>query len=109
MSTASACRSCPARTWPSSRPPASPRSSDPAPASARSRATSASTRAGAHRAPGVADLAELLRGAVAGERLPLARLLTAIENNAPGLRELLPSLFAVGRGAHLVGITGPPG
>jgi LAO/AO transport system kinase len=57
----------------------------------------------------VADLAELLRGAVAGERLPLARLLTAIENDAPGLRELLPSLFAAGRGAHLVGITGPPG
>jgi LAO/AO transport system kinase len=57
----------------------------------------------------VADLAELLRGAVAGERLPLARLLTAIENDAPGLRELLPRLFAAGRGVHLVGITGPPG
>jgi LAO/AO transport system kinase len=57
----------------------------------------------------VADLAELLRGAVAGERLPLARLLTAIENDSPGVRELLPSLFAAGRGAHLVGITGPPG
>jgi len=57
----------------------------------------------------MADLAELLRGAVAGERLPLARLLTAIENDAPGIRELLPGLFAAGRGAHLVGITGPPG
>jgi len=57
----------------------------------------------------VADLSELLRGAVAGERLPLARLLTAIENDMPGLRELLPELFAAGRGGHLVGITGPPG
>ena len=57
----------------------------------------------------MADLPELLGGAAAGERLALARLLTAIENDAPGLRDLLPSLFAAGRGAHLVGITGPPG
>ena len=57
----------------------------------------------------MADLPDLLRGAAAGERLALARLLTAIENDAPGLRDLLPSLFAAGRGAQLVGITGPPG
>ena len=57
----------------------------------------------------MADLPELLRGAAAGERLPLARLLTAIENDAPGLRDLLPALFAAGKGGHLVGITGPPG
>ncbi|MEO8639093.1 MAG: methylmalonyl Co-A mutase-associated GTPase MeaB [Chloroflexota bacterium] len=57
----------------------------------------------------MADLAGLLRGAVAGERLALARLLTAIENDAPGLRGLLPELFAAGRGGHMVGITGPPG
>ena len=57
----------------------------------------------------MADLAELMRGAVAGERGPLARLLTAIENDAPGMRDLLPDLFRAGRGAHLVGITGPPG
>ena len=57
----------------------------------------------------MADLAELLRGAVAGERRPLARLLTAIENDAPGLRQVLPALFAAGHGAHLVGVTGPPG
>jgi LAO/AO transport system kinase len=57
----------------------------------------------------VADLAELLRGAAAGERLPLARLLTAIENDAAGLRDVLPALFAAGHGAHLVGVTGPPG
>jgi GTPase len=57
----------------------------------------------------VGDLGELLRGTAAGERLPLARLLTAIENDAPGLRELLPQLFTAGQGGHLVGITGPPG
>ena len=57
----------------------------------------------------MANLPELLRGAAAGERLGLARLLTAIENDAPGLREVLPALFAAGHGAHLVGITGPPG
>jgi GTPase len=57
----------------------------------------------------VAGLSELLRGAVAGERLALARLLTAIENDAPGLRDLLPELFSAGRGGQLVGITGPPG
>ena len=57
----------------------------------------------------MADLSELLRGAAAGERLPLARLLTAIENDVPGLRQILPSLFTAGKGAHLVGITGPPG
>ena len=52
------------------------------------------------------DLVSQLAG---GERRPLARLLTAIENDAPGVREILPVLFAAGRGAHLVGITGPPG
>jgi LAO/AO transport system kinase len=57
----------------------------------------------------VADLSGLLHGAAAGERLPLARLLTAIENDVPGLRDLLPELFAAGQGGHLVGITGPPG
>jgi LAO/AO transport system kinase len=57
----------------------------------------------------VADLSALLRGAAAGERRDLARLLTAIENDAAGVRELLPALFSAGRGAHLVGITGPPG
>lgn len=57
----------------------------------------------------MADLAGLMRGAVAGERGPLARMLTAIENDAPGMRELLPDLLRAGRGAHLVGITGPPG
>jgi LAO/AO transport system kinase len=44
-----------------------------------------------------------------GGRRPLARLLTRIENGDPSVRPLLPELFASGRGAHVVGITGPPG
>jgi LAO/AO transport system kinase len=44
-----------------------------------------------------------------GERRPLARLLTRIENGDSSVRPLLPELFAAGRGAHVVGITGPPG
>ncbi len=55
------------------------------------------------------DFAALLDRATSGDRRSLARLLSAIENEAPGLRPLLPGLFAAGRGAHLVGITGPPG
>lgn len=45
----------------------------------------------------------------AGGRRPLARLLTRIENGDPSVRPLLPELFAAGHGAHVVGITGPPG
>jgi LAO/AO transport system kinase len=44
-----------------------------------------------------------------GGRRPLARLLTRIENGDPSVRALLPELFGAGHGAHLVGITGPPG
>ena len=55
------------------------------------------------------DAAELLREVASGRRRPLARLLTRIENGDPALRPLLPDLFAAGRGAHLVGVTGPPG
>ena len=44
-----------------------------------------------------------------GARRPLARLLTRIENGDASLRPELPALFAAGRGAHLVGMTGPPG
>ena len=46
---------------------------------------------------------------LSGERRPLARLLTRIENGDPSVRPLLPELFAAGKRAHVVGITGPPG
>jgi LAO/AO transport system kinase len=60
--------------------------------------------------PSPADRAhELVVGARAGDRRSLARLLTAVENRTalaePALRELYP----LAGGAHVVGITGPPG
>jgi LAO/AO transport system kinase len=57
----------------------------------------------------VADGPALLTAAVGGDRRALARLLTGIENGDPAVRALLPEIFAGTRGAHLVGITGPPG
>ena len=57
----------------------------------------------------MADGPALLTAAVGGDRRALARLLTGIENEDPHVRELLPPIFAASRGAHLVGITGPPG
>ncbi|HEX5039322.1 MAG TPA: methylmalonyl Co-A mutase-associated GTPase MeaB [Candidatus Limnocylindria bacterium] len=44
-----------------------------------------------------------------GGRRPLARLLTRIEDGDPSVRGQLQALFAAGKGAHIVGITGPPG
>jgi LAO/AO transport system kinase len=44
-----------------------------------------------------------------GGRRPLARLLTQIENRDPAVRKALPRLSAAGHGAHVVGMTGPPG
>jgi LAO/AO transport system kinase len=52
------------------------------------------------------DLAESI---LAGERLPLARLLTQVENDTPAGREGLDALFAYTGKAHLVGVTGAPG
>ena len=60
-------------------------------------------------ADAAARAAGLAEAAAAGDRLALARLLTAVENRSlvaeAALRELYPR---AGR-AHLVGITGPPG
>ena len=53
--------------------------------------------------------AELSDAAVAGERLALARLLTAVENRTPVAEAALRRLYPMAGHAHLVGITGPPG
>ena len=53
--------------------------------------------------------ADLLHGAVEGNRRALARLLTRLEGDDPEVRGLLPTLFAASRSAHVVGVTGPPG
>jgi LAO/AO transport system kinase len=61
----------------------------------------------------VADAAargvELASAAVAGDRLALARLLTAVENRTPVAEAAMRRLYPTAGRAHLVGITGPPG
>jgi LAO/AO transport system kinase len=51
----------------------------------------------------------LCDAAVAGDRLALARLLTAVENRTPVAEAALRRLYSAAGRAHLVGITGPPG
>ncbi len=57
----------------------------------------------AERAAALADAAR------AGDRRALARLLTAVENHTAVAEQALRRLYPLAGGAHLVGITGPPG
>ncbi|HTK43912.1 MAG TPA: methylmalonyl Co-A mutase-associated GTPase MeaB [Patescibacteria group bacterium] len=52
---------------------------------------------------------ELVDAALAGDRLALARILTAVENRTPVAESALRRLYPMAGRAHLVGITGPPG
>ena len=56
-----------------------------------------------------ARAATLADAAIAGDRLALARILTAVENRTPVAEAALRLLYPRGGKAHLVGITGPPG
>ncbi len=51
----------------------------------------------------------LAEEARAGSRRALARLLTAIESRTPVAEEALRALYPAAGGAHVIGITGPPG
>jgi LAO/AO transport system kinase len=51
----------------------------------------------------------LVEAAVEGDRLALARILTAVENRTPVAEAALRRLYPIAGKAHLVGITGPPG
>src|SRR4029079_9367819 len=53
--------------------------------------------------------AVLCDAAIAGDRLALARLLTAVENRTAVAEAALRRLYGLAGRAHLVGITGPPG
>jgi LAO/AO transport system kinase len=53
--------------------------------------------------------AALADAAVGGDRLALARLLTAVENRTSVAEAALRQLYPAAGRAHLVGITGPPG
>jgi LAO/AO transport system kinase len=52
---------------------------------------------------------DLCDAALAGDRLALARLLTAVENRTPVAESAMRRLYPLGGRAHVVGITGPPG
>jgi LAO/AO transport system kinase len=56
-----------------------------------------------------ARASELTSAALDGDRLALARLLTAVENRTPVAEAALRGLYSKAGRAHLVGITGPPG
>jgi len=51
----------------------------------------------------------LVDAALAGDRLALSRVLTAVENRTPVAEVALRRLYPMAGKAHLVGITGPPG
>ncbi len=57
----------------------------------------------AERAAALADAAR------AGDRRALARLLTSVENHTAVAEQALRLLYPLAGGAHLVGVTGPPG
>jgi len=52
---------------------------------------------------------ELCDAAIAGDRLALARILTAVENRTAVAEAAMRRLYPIAGRAHLVGITGPPG
>jgi len=55
------------------------------------------------------DSDDLLRRALRGERVALARAISLVENEAPGAIPVLDAAFAVSGAAFRIGITGPPG
>src|SRR5688572_4418668 len=88
------------------------RPSAPARRSRRSPSTSGRTP---DRLPEVAagskatDATTLVDAALEGDRLALARILTAVENRTLVAEAALRRLYPLAGRAHLVGITGPPG
>ena len=52
---------------------------------------------------------DLIRRTLAGERVPLARAISWVENEHPAAVELLDACFAASGRALRIGITGPPG
>lgn len=52
---------------------------------------------------------ELVKKLLEGDRRSAARLISIMENNAPGKKELLSQIYPFTGRAHIVGLTGPPG
>ncbi len=55
------------------------------------------------------NIQDLLDRLMQGERLALARSISVVETGGPPARELLAGAYPHAGGAHVVGITGPPG
>lgn len=55
------------------------------------------------------NVAELVGDARSGSRRDLARLISLVEDGAPQRREIAAALAPHAGGAHVVGLTGPPG
>ncbi|HEY2955815.1 MAG TPA: methylmalonyl Co-A mutase-associated GTPase MeaB [Candidatus Eisenbacteria bacterium] len=55
------------------------------------------------------DASDLVAGLLAGERVPLARAISAVENEAPDAVGILDACFERSGRASRLGITGPPG
>jgi LAO/AO transport system kinase len=78
-------------------------------AAGASRNAQASSDAEGSRPGSAGDPNALVDAALAGDRRALARILTAVENRTPVAEAALRRLYPMAGGAHLVGITGPPG
>jgi LAO/AO transport system kinase len=52
---------------------------------------------------------ELVDRMLGGDRVALARLITLVENRAPGLPDVMSRLYSRTGRAHVIGFTGPPG
>ncbi len=59
--------------------------------------------------PAPASAPELLERFRAGDRVALARAISAIEDEAPGYRDFLREVYPLAGQAYLLGVTGPPG
>ena len=55
------------------------------------------------------ELRQLVEGVLDGEQLPLSRLISRIENGAPGYEDAVKALYGHASGTHTIGITGQPG
>lgn len=61
------------------------------------------------RGAAVVTTPDFLERFLAGDRLALARAISAVEDEADGYRDFLREIYARAGQAYLVGITGPPG
>ena len=61
------------------------------------------------RGAGVVTAPDFLDRFLAGDRLALARAISAVEDEADGYRDFLREIYGRAGNAYLVGITGPPG